>query len=979
MKSNPFDRLRSPLRFQAGVFFDRKLLRGASRLPEPVAAARTPADPVAEPVSDRRLPIRLWAAAGIGLALFAHWEMSTAALESRLFASLASRMGYTVQPGRSDTIHFPHGGPFDRRLGYSRLPQFTQRLEERGFQYRSQARFSASLAFVTSMGVPPPYQEAPVSGLVIDGSGDTPLYDAMGSRRTFARFEQIPPDLVKCLLFIENRELSRTGSPYSNPAIDWSRSAQGMVVYMASRLGLPTPVQGGSTLAVQMEKYRHSPNGRTSSAVEKLRQMIGASLRVYRRGPETTEERHQIVLDYVNTVPLGGTRDYGEVFGLDEAIRVWFGTEPDRVYRALEKPRLTRAKARALKEVLALVCAVRAPSRYLVADRKALEERADRYARLMGNRGILDPKLAAAVVETRLKFAEPGSLPARDQKDKATVLVRRRLVNMLALRDLYELDRLHLNVRTTIDADLEHDVTRFFHSLSSSEFVNSSGLRAEHLLADGDPRQVVYSMILRERTPEGDVVRVQADNVDGPLDVNEGTKMELGSTAKLRTLVHYLNIMADLHASLRSLPPGEAAGQAASARDPLTKWAASEVAKDPSITLEALLARALARKYSASPYEVFFTGGGFLTFANYEPEDNDRILSVREAVVHSTNLVFVRLMRDLVLYHEAHLPYDVEAVLGPGDTPERMSMLREVSREEGTPAQMAWLFRTRNRAAQDNRLRARIERDAFERMTPYWRQLGFPFPHLVPSYATAIGSSSDQPSALADLMGVLSNDGVRRPPMLIRQVSFADDTPYETTLDAPVPDAGKLLIPPEVAQAARGVLGEVVQRGTAARLRGVFVDSTGAPIWLGGKTGTGDNRFVTYGSGRRVLSSRAVSRTAAFAFCLGDRYYGVITASVLGPEADRYTFTSVLPVEVLRMLAPALERRLHLVGGSAPSDEVGPGDDATDDENEWIVSGNVNGTVAASEPAIAPAAEQKAPQWEWMQKSPTVRSAAGGL
>jgi membrane peptidoglycan carboxypeptidase len=902
------DKFRAPLRFQAGVFLDRKLFRGMSA---PKAASAP------EP-HGRRLPVRLWAAAGIGLILFAHWEISTAALESRIFSALASRMSYRVEPGKSPLITFPKSGPFDKRLGYSRVPDFAKRLEQRGFRYQSQARFTRTMALVADLGVPPPYSEPPVSGLVIDGSGGAPLYDAMGTRRSFAKFEQVPADVVKCLLFIENRELDRTDSPYSNPAIDWSRSAKAMLIYVASRIGIPTPVEGGSTLAVQMEKYRHSPSGRTSSAVEKLRQMIGASLRVYRQGPRTVEERRRIILDYVNTVPLGGTPRYGEVFGLDEGLRVWFGTEPEKVYAALAKKRVTKARARALKEVLALVCAVRAPSRYLVSDRKGLEERTDRYAKLMASRGLLDPKLADAVVKTRLRFADVSTQRYRNQADKATVLVRLRLKNLLAVRDLYDLDRLHVNVKTTVNAGLERDVTEFFHRLNDAGYVDSTGLRAAHLLLNGDPSRVIYSMILRERTPSGDVVRVHADNVEGTFDVNEGTKMELGSTAKLRTLVHYLNVMAELHATLVALPEDVVRDRARASRDPLTQWAAETVRDNPGITLESFLSKSLDRRYSASPYELFYTGGGLLSFQNYESSENGKILPIREAVVHSTNLVFIRLMRDLVRYHEARLPYDAQKILGPENTPERLWMLRQVAREEGTPEEMAWLFRTRNRTAQDNRLRAHIERDAFARMTPYWRRLGFPFSRLVPSYATAIGSSSDQPAALADLMGVLVNDGVRRPPALIQEIAFASGTPYETTLEAPAPSGGNLLLPPEVARAARSVLGDVVERGTAARLRGAFVDSTGAPIWVGGKTGTGDNRFDTFGRGRRLLSSRAVSRTAAFAFCLGDRYYGVITASVLGPEADQYSFTSVLPVEALRRLAPSIEKQLHLVGGSAP-------------------------------------------------------------
>ena len=45
---------------------------------------------------------------------------------------------------------------------------------------------------------------------------------------------------------------------------------------------------GGSTLATQIEKYRHSPSGITSSVFDKLRQMYSATLRAYSNGPDTT-------------------------------------------------------------------------------------------------------------------------------------------------------------------------------------------------------------------------------------------------------------------------------------------------------------------------------------------------------------------------------------------------------------------------------------------------------------------------------------------------------------------------------------------------------------------------------------------------------------------------------------------------------------------------------------------------------------------
>ena len=59
------------------------------------------------------------------------------------------------------------------------------------------------------------------------------------------------------------------------------------------------------------------------------------------------------------------------------------------------------------------------------------------------------------------------------------------------------------------------------------------------------------------------------------------------------------------------------------------------------------------RRYSANPDEMFFTGGGLHDFANFDPLDNGKILALREAFQSSTNLVFIRLMRDVIYYHRA--------------------------------------------------------------------------------------------------------------------------------------------------------------------------------------------------------------------------------------------------------------------------------------------------------------------------------------
>jgi membrane peptidoglycan carboxypeptidase len=221
-----------------------------------------------------------------------------------------------------------------------------------------------------------------------------------------------------------------------------------------------------------------------------------------------------------------------------------------------------------------------------------------------------------------------------------------------------------------------------------------------------------------------------------------------------------------------------------------------------------------------------------------------------------------------------------------------------------------WLFKTKNRRAQDVRLRTKIEEEAFARMLPYWQHVGFPFDHLVPSLATAIGSSADRPIALAELIGIISNDGVRMPMLRVQKLHFADQTPYETEFEADAP-ASERVMNPLVAKALKGVLVSVVDAGTAVRVKGAFKGADGKVIPVGGKTGSGDNRFKTFARGGGLKSARATSRTGTFVFFIGDRYFGVLTAYVAGDKAEQYVFTSALPVAVLKLLAPAILSKME--------------------------------------------------------------------
>ena len=118
------------------------------------------------------------------------------------------------------------------------------------------------------------------------------------------------------------------------------------------------------------------------------------------------------------------------------------------------------------------------------------------------------------------------------------------------------------------------------------------------------------------------------------------------------------------------------------------------------------------------------------------------------------------------------------------------------------------------------------------------------------------------------------------------------------------------------AATVKRALTSVVAAGTARRLNGTYVAANGTTLAVGGKTGTGDNRFERYGQGGGLISSRVVDRTATFVFFLGDRFYGSVTAYVPGPDAERFHFTSGIAVQFLKALKPELDPLID--GPAAP-------------------------------------------------------------
>ena len=730
--------------------------------------------------------------------------------------------------------------------------------------------------------------------------------------------------------------------------MEWKRLAGAALELGLSLVDKNRNVPGGSTLATQIEKYRHSPNGQTSSVHDKLRQMVSASVKAYLGGEETLEARRRIVLDFINSMPLGAIPGYGEISGLGDGLYAWYGVDVPAVTRKLstrpsdpDDPGLD-AWALALKQMLSLFVAQRRPSDYLLKDRPALFAKTDSYLRLLAEAGVITTRERDAAIALTLQLRD--SMPVREKTSfltrKAVNAVRTNLLTLLGLDGIYQLNHLDLSVESTIDQSVQEKATAQLKQLNDPLFAETAGLTGFRLLENSDPSKVIYSLTLYERSEGANLLRIQTDTYDQPLNINSGIKLELGSSAKLRTLATYLEIIAALHGRYGRLSPEALHAVETAPADHISRWALDYLAGTEERGLAPMLAAALERKYSASPREQFFTGGGIHTFVNFDSEHDTGAFTVQNAFYNSINLVFIRLMRDIVRYYTFQIP-GISDLLSDVKNPLRLDYLSKFADQEGSlflrrfyrkyvgisfnealalllqnvgtnPGRLAaiyryvapgsdlqefrsflaaridtadlsdkaitslynkygpeayslvdrgyisrihplelwmfsflqqhpeatlaetlsesnkerqavysWLFNTSRKNKQDIRIRTLLEVEAFNEIHAVWKHLKYPFASLVPSYATAIGSSADRPAALAELVGIILNHGKWHPAIRVRKLEFGKNTPYETGLTFQE-NSGEQVMHPEVAAAVRELMLGVVSEGTAKRVHQAF-------------------------------------------------------------------------------------------------------------------------------------------------------------
>lgn len=976
--------------------------------------------------------IAILTAAGAGIA----YEARASYLQAHLFAWFDKGIWYQVADGVSPRIRFPHYGPHNRQLGYAELSTIIPSLEAHHFEVVRQAQWSPRLDRFVADGGYMPYHGKLQTGLRIVDRNGVRLFEARYPQAVWRQFGEIPKVVPNTLAFVEDRELLDAKHPLHDPAIEWKRFAAASFGQVAGLFDHRWLRGGASTLATQIVKFDDSPEGRTTGVIEKLRQMITAAVAAYRGGPDTVEAREGILLTYLDSTPLAARPGFGAIIGIPEGLWVWYGTDLDEADRVLTEPARTRSamarQGEVYRQILSLILAGQRPTYYLIQNHAALEALINAYLPALARAGVISIKLRDAAAASKLQFRSDTPSPRFSfVGNKATDFVEAELLSLMHVDNATTLEHFDLTAASSIDDAAQRRVTAVLTRLGDAAYDRSLGLVGKQLLGGGDPALVTWSFVLYERGNGANHVRIHVDSLNEPFDINSGARLQLGSTAKIRTLITYLDIMVALHTDLASQPLAALQNISATAPDTLTRWAASYLARSGDRALGPMLNAAMQRTYSAAPL-TRFTGGGNNSFGNFQPWENHLVPTVQFAFKYSINCAFIRLMSDIRDYFEAKIDPDVNHMLADPHDPARMTYLQQFVNQEGlaylhrfytafqdrSPEQLldrlarqttprashladvflwmhpdghmtelndflrthmpadkyaeldqtrlgelydefagnrlslhsvgyvasihplalwlaryllarpdadwdevveasrptmqqsyAWLFQPDRTFLQNQRIRIVLEQKAFRLIWQDWRRQGYPFDRLVPSLGTAIGASGDRPDALADLIGVVINNGTRQPTVDLDRINIADGTPYQTDfMPQPVPQR---VLNPLVAQTVRQALIGVVDEGTATAVQGSYLAANGEPLVIGGKTGTGDNRYHIYGRGGYLRGERVVDRTSTFVFFLGNRFFGTVTAFVQGRSAAAFNFSSKLAVKLLRALQPQLEPLLR--------------------------------------------------------------------
>ena len=608
-----------------------------------------------------RLTLLLLIATGAGV--FAAWEMRTFCFQAYLFHSAARDAAFEVRPGAASWDLPAPSGPYDRRIGYR-----TCAVHRRARRARLRRGRAGPLERGARADRPRPLPDLPGE----DPGRPAPCSTSAApscSRRAFPgaiypSFDAVPPVVVEvAALHREPRAARRAPSPRRNPAVEWARLGRASRRSSLKIVDRDYDAPGGSTLATQIEKYRHSPSGRHRLARRQAApDVLGDAARLFDGPGYARLARRQIVLDYLNTVPLAArARRYGEV---DRPRRRPVGVVRRRFRATMNRLRAPAAsarrtsplKARAYQQVLA--CCSRSAGRPITCSPAATTSGAQPRATsalLAARRHHRARTLRDAALAQKLEFL-PDPPPAAERAlssggRRPTPSGARRLATMLGRPASTTLDRLDLEVETTLDRPTQERVDRAAQGSASRRSHASVGLYGT-ACSDAEHRQRAADRTACTLYERGRRATVCARRPTTSTSRSTSTRAPSSSSARPPSCarsITYLEIIAALHERSASGARRELAGpadQRARPADPLgadylAEHTAPGLADDARRSDGAALfgepVRALLHRRRRAPLLELRSGGR-----------RPRADRARRRCAHSVNLAFIRMMRDVV-------------------------------------------------------------------------------------------------------------------------------------------------------------------------------------------------------------------------------------------------------------------------------------------------------------------------------------------
>ena len=540
---------------------------------------------------------------------------------------------------------------------------------------------------IVGYGLFPIYHEKTRAGLRVNDRQGHALHESLVPERAYESFDSIPATVVQAVLFVENRELLDPRRPYLNPAVKWPRLAKAVGVEVAGALRPSRPGDRGEHARDPAREV--PPRVRRAARAPRARSCARCSRRACaptRAAPTPCAARRQIVLDYLNSMPLAAASGFGEVHGLGDGLWAWYGIdfgEANRLAARRATPSIARARVQAS---LSLILAAAPAVHYLPRISPRSRRSPTAICRVLAAAGRSTAGLRDAALGEALAFRAVSPPPPVDWSDrKAANLVRapahRAARRARALRPRPPRPHRRQHARRPRAAGGSEilqslrDPARVRRSGSTAISCSSAAIRPADLQ--------LHALRARRRAQ----LPARPDRQPRP-----AARHQRGRQARSRLdrqAAHADHLPRDRRRRCTRATP--ATGRRAARRSHATgatgssAWAVEYLATTPAAACRRCSRRRWTRRYSASPGEAFFTGGGLHRFANFERKHDGEVLTRARGFRQSVNLVFIRLMRDIV----SHQIYGRRASLAtragrPATHPRRASISTRFADREGS-------------------------------------------------------------------------------------------------------------------------------------------------------------------------------------------------------------------------------------------------------------------------------------------------------